>query len=257
MKSACACQANRHQQDVIEYLKEENKILREKLGTKRILLNDHQRMRLARLGKRLGRKVLADAYSLFSPDTILGWHRRLVARKYDGSKKRTSGRRRISDELEELIVQIARKNKTWGSRRIKGQLKYLGSTISHTTIDKVLKRNGYDPSPDRSRRTRWSEFLKAHWESLAAIDFFTMEVYTWAGLTRYMVLVSIDYATRKVEVVGIIQQAHGQWVRQKARVLTDQFTGFLKDKKYLRLKRMSKSSMTALYLLKNSVGIGR
>jgi len=224
---------NRHQQDVIEYLKEENKILREKLGTKRILLNDHQRMRLARLGQRLGRKVLADACPLFSPDTILGWHRRLVARKYDGSKKRTPGRRRISEELEQLIVQIARKNKTWGSRRIKGQLKYLGYTISHTTIDKVLKRNGYDPSPDRSRRTRWSEFLKAHWESLAAIDFFSTEIYTLSGLTRYMVLVSIDYATRKVEVVGIIQQAHGHWMRQKARILTDQFTGFLKDKKYL------------------------
>jgi len=224
---------NRHQQDVIEYLKEENKILREKLGTKRILLNDNQRMRLARLGQRLGRKVLADACPLFSPDTILGWHRRLVARKYDGSKKRTPGRRRISEELEQLIVQIARKNKTWGSRRIKGQLKYLGYTISHTTIDKVLKRNGYDPSPDRSRRTRWSEFLKAHWESLAAIDFFSTEIYTLSGLTRYMVLVSIDYATRKVEVVGIIQQAHGHWMRQKARILTDQFTGFLKDKKYL------------------------
>src|SRR5512136_1926210 len=110
---------NRHQQDVIEYLKEENKILREKLGTKRILLNDNQRMRLARLAKRLGRAVLADACCAFSPETILGWHRRLVARKYDGSKNRKPRRRRISEELEQLIVQIARKNKTWGARRIK------------------------------------------------------------------------------------------------------------------------------------------
>jgi len=96
---------NRHQQDVIEYLEEENKILREKLGTKRILLNDNQRIRLARLGERLGRKVLADACSLFSPDTILGWHRRLVARKYDGSKKRTPGRRRIPAELVEALLR--------------------------------------------------------------------------------------------------------------------------------------------------------
>jgi len=80
---------NRHEQDVIEYLKEENKILREKLGTKTILLNDHQRMRLARPAKRPGRKVLADACCIFSPDTILGWHRRLVACKYDGSKSVT------------------------------------------------------------------------------------------------------------------------------------------------------------------------
>jgi len=224
---------NRHQQDVIEYLKEENKILREKLGTKRILLNDSQKMRLARPGKRLGRAVLTEACCIFSPDTILRWHRALVARRYDGSKKRPPGRRRTSEELEQLIIQIARKNKTWGSRRIKGQLKYLGHNISHTTIDNVLKRNGYDPSPDRGRKTRWSEFLESHWDSLAAIDFFTTEIYTLSGLTRYMVLVSIHYATRKVEVVGIIQQAHGKWMSRKARNLVDQFSGFLKDKKYL------------------------
>jgi putative transposase len=224
---------NRHQQDVIEYFKEENRVLREKIGKKRILLNDNQRIRLARLGKRLGRSVLNDACCAFSPDTILKWHRRLVARKYDGSKKRVPGRGRISEELEQLIIQIARKNKTWGYRRIKGQLKYLGHNISHTTVDNVLKRNGYDPSPDRGRKTRWSEFLKTHWESLAAIDFFSTEIYTLSSLTRYMVLVSIHYATRKVEVVGIIQQAHGQWMSQKARNLVDQFCGFLKDKKYL------------------------
>ena len=79
---------NRHQQDVIEYLREENKILREKLGTKRILLNDNQRMRLARLGKRIGRKVLSEACCVFSPDTILMWHRKLIAKKYDGSGNR-------------------------------------------------------------------------------------------------------------------------------------------------------------------------
>jgi len=224
---------NRHQQDVIEYLKEESKILREKLGTKRILLHDNQRMRLARLEKRLGRAVLSDACGLFSPDTILRWHRSLVARRYDGSKKRTPGRKRISEELEQLIIQIARKNKTGGSRRIKGRLKYLGHKVCHITIDNVLKRNGYSPGPDRARETRWSEFLRSHWESLAAIDFFTTEIYTLSGLTRCRVLVSIDYATRKVDVAGIIQQAHGEWMLQKARNLADQFSGFLKDKKYL------------------------
>ena len=76
---------NRHQRDVVEYLKEENKVLREKLGGKRVLLNDNHRMWLAHLGKRLGRKVLPDACCAFSPDTILAWHRRLVAHKYDGS----------------------------------------------------------------------------------------------------------------------------------------------------------------------------
>ena len=224
---------NRHQQDVINYLKEENKILREKLGTKRILLNDHQKMRLAHLAKRLGRKVLEEACCAFSPDTLLKWHRYLISRKYDGSGSRKPGRKRITPELEKLIIQIARKNKTWGSRRIKGQLKHLGYKICHTTIDNILRRNGYDPSPDRGRKTRWSEFLKSHWESLSAIDFFSTEIYTWAGLTRYYVLVTIDYATRKVEVVGISQQPYGAWMSQMARNLTDHFSGFLKDKKYI------------------------
>ncbi len=223
---------NRHQQDVIEYLKEENKILHEKIGTKRILLNDKQKIRLSRLAKKLGRKVLEDACCAFSPDTLLGWHRKMVARKYDGSDKRKGGRNRIAPEVEALIIMLARKNKTWGSRRIKGALKHLGYKVCHTTIDKVLLRNGYDPSPDRGRRTQWSEFLKSHWESLAAIDFFTQEIYTWAGLTRYYVLVCIDYSTRKVEVVGISQQPHGAWMKQMARNLTDPFSGFLKDKKY-------------------------
>ena len=140
---------NRHQQNVIEYLREENTILREKLGKKRIILNDNQRMRLARLGKRLGRKVLADVCCIFSPDTVLKWHRYLVARKYDGSGNRGPGRKKTPKKLEQLIIMLARKNKTWGSRRIKGTLKYLGYKVCHTTIDKILKRNGYDPSPDR------------------------------------------------------------------------------------------------------------
>ncbi len=84
---------NRHQQDVIVYLKEENKILREKLGTKRILLDDNQQVRLARLGKRLGRSVLADACCIFSPDTILRWHRNLTCRQWGRPAKAEVGRR--------------------------------------------------------------------------------------------------------------------------------------------------------------------
>ena len=190
-------------------------------------------MRLARLGKKLGRKVIASACCTFSPYTILMWHRKLIAKKYDGSGNRKGGKKRITPELEELIIMLARKNKTWGSRRIKGALKHLGFKICHTTIDNVLIRNGYDPSPDRGRKTRWSEFLRSHWESLAAIDFFTTEIYTWAGLTRYYVLVCIDYSTRKVSIVGISRQPNGVWMRQMAKNLTDPFSGFLKDKKYL------------------------
>jgi len=96
-----------------------------------------------------------------------------------------------------------------------------------------LKRSGLTPNPDRLKKTTWKEFIKAHWESLAAIDFFTTEIYTIKGLTRYMVLVVIDYSTRKVEVAGIVKQDYGNWIKQIAKNLTEPFGGFLEDKRYL------------------------
>ncbi|HBG26293.1 MAG: hypothetical protein A2Y10_13285 [Planctomycetes bacterium GWF2_41_51] len=96
-----------------------------------------------------------------------------------------------------------------------------------------MKKEGLEPHPDRQKKTTWAEFISAHWQSLTAIDFFTNEVYTLKGLTRYMVLVAIDYATRKVEIAGIIEQAHGTWMQQMARNLTDPLSGFLKNKRYV------------------------
>jgi len=224
---------NRHQQDMIDYLKEENKILREKLGTKRLILTDEQRKKLAILAKNIGRKALSEICGVFSPDTLLKWHRMLVARKYDGSKSRKFGRPQISEELRNLIIKIAKKNRGWGYPRIQGQLKYLKFKVSVKTIANVLKKEGLEPQADRTRKTTWAEFVKSHWQSLTAIDFFTTEIYTLKGLTRYMVLVAIDYATRKVEIAGIVKQTYGGWMNQMARNLTDPFAGFLKKKKYL------------------------
>jgi transposase len=219
---------------MIDYLKEENAILREKLGKKRILLSDSQRRRLAILGKKLGRGVLSKVCCAFSPDTVLKWHRKLVAQKYDGSKNRgKGGRPRISDELKQLIIDMARDNKHLGYRKLTGYLNYLGYKVSCSTVSRVLREHGIDPSPKRPERTSWNEFVRSHWESLAAIDFFTTEIYTLGGLTRFMVLFVIDYATRKVEIAGIIPQADGKWMKQIARNLTGFMSGFLKDKKFL------------------------
>ena len=229
---------NRQQQEALDYLKAENSILKDELlkatGKKRILLNDTQRRCLAILGKKLGRKLLGEISCAFSPDTLLKWHRKLVAQKYDGSKNRgKGGRPRISDELKQYIIDMARDNKHLGCRKLHGYLKYLGLKVSSTTISRVLREHGIEPSPKRPERASWNEFVKAHWESLAAIDFFTTEIYTLRGLVRYMVLVVIDYKTRKVEIAGIIPQADGQWMKQIARNLTDPVNGFLKDKKFL------------------------
>jgi hypothetical protein len=224
---------NQHQQDVIEYLKAENAILKEKIGKKRIILSGEQRRRLAVLAKKITRKGLDEICGIFSPDTILRWHRELIARKYDGSKNRKYGRPQISEELRKLIIKLARQNRGWGYPRIEGQLKYLGFIVCPRTIASILKKEGLEPQPDRQRKTTWAEFIRVHWQSLTAIDFFHAEIYTIKGLTRYMVFVAIDYATRKVEIAGIIEQAHGTWMKQVAKNLTDPFAGFLKNKKYV------------------------
>ena len=180
----------------------------------------------------MSRQALEQVCQVFSPGTLIRWHRDLIARKYDGSKRRGMGRPQISDALRAAIIKIAKGNRDWGYTRIRGQLKYLGLKVSIATIGSVLKKAGLEPQPDRRRKTTWKEFVTSHWQSLAACDFFTTEVYTVKGLTRYMVFVVIDYATRKVEIAGIVEQAYGNWMVQMARNLTDPFCGFLKGKKY-------------------------
>ena len=171
---------NREQQEVIEYLRVENAILKEKLGKKRILLNDNQRRRLAVKGKVLGGKRLNDICTLFTPDIILRWHRKLVAMKWDYSdrRKKKLGRPPISDEVMLLVLQIARENPTWGNDRIQGALANLGHKLSDQSVGNILKANGIEPVPDRKRQTSWKTFIKAHWQVLAAIDFTTVEVWT-------------------------------------------------------------------------------
>ena len=131
---------NRQQQIVIEYLRTENQVLREKLGKKRILLNDDQRRRLAVKGKFLGRKMLEEVGTLFTPDTILRWHRQLVAQKWDYSERRTKrvGRPRVRQVIVDLVLRFAKENPSWGFDKIQGALANVGYHISDTTIGNIL-----------------------------------------------------------------------------------------------------------------------
>ncbi len=146
---------NRHQQRTIEYLITENQVLKEKLGKKRILLNNDQRRRLAVKGKLLGRKLLLEIATIVTPDTILRWHRQLVAEKWDYSNRRTkkSGRPPVSEKVKQLVLRMARENPTWGYDRIQGALSNLGHSISDRTVGNILKANGIEPAPDRRRQT--------------------------------------------------------------------------------------------------------
>jgi len=167
---------NQRQLQMIDYLREENRVLREQLGGRRVVLNDDQRRRLAAKAKGLGRKLLAEVATIVTPETLLAWHRKLIAQKYDGSGKRGPGRPRIAREIEALVVQMARENRDWGYRRIQGALFNLGHDLARSTIAEILERNGIDPAPERSRKTTWKEFLTRHWELIVAADFFTVEV---------------------------------------------------------------------------------
>jgi putative transposase len=224
---------NRHQQDLIEYLCEENRVLREQIGSRRIRFTDIQRRRLAQRAKRVGRCGLFEVATLVTPDTLLRWYRTLIARKYDGSGRRGPGRPKTAVEIEVLITRMARDNPKWGYTRIQGALNNLGHEISRNTIKRILLDNGFDPAKFRRIGMSWRTFLKAHWGVIAATDFFTVEVMTWRGLVRYMVLFVIDLQTRRVEIAGISRSPDGQWMTQLARNLTDAESGFLRTARYL------------------------
>src|SRR3954451_18402294 len=224
---------NGRQSSLIDYLREENRVLREQLGGKRLRFTDDQRRRLAARAKGLGRRVLVELGTIVTPETLLAWHRRLIARKYDGSKKRNPGRPQTPGKIASLIMRVGEENRTWGYRRIQGALANLGHDVGRGTIAAILARNGIEPAPERERKTTWKEFLTQHWDLIVAADFFTIEAWTRRGLQRFMVLFFIELSTRKVEIAGIASVANGLWMEQIGRNLTDAGGGILKGKRYL------------------------
>ena len=224
---------NQRQLQVIDYLREENRVLREQLGDRRLRLNDHQRRRLAAKAKVLGRKVLDQIATIVTPETLLAWHRKLIAQKYDGTAHRAPGRPRTAGEIEALVVRMAEENRDWGYRRIQGALSNLGHELARSTIAQILQRHGIEPAPERIRKTTWKEFLSQHWELIVATDFFTVEVWTRRGLQRFIVLFFMELSTRKVQIAGIASTANGLWMSQIARNLTDAEQGILTGKRYL------------------------
>jgi putative transposase len=153
-----------------EYLVTENRILKAQLKG-RLKLSDAERAALAEIGHRLGRKVLAEVANVARPDTILAWYRKLIARKFDGSKARRSpGRPRIKREVEQLIVRMAKENRDWGYDRIAGALANLGYEVCDQTVGNVLQRHGLPPAPERKRTTTWSAFIRTHLALLLGCD---------------------------------------------------------------------------------------
>jgi putative transposase len=138
-----------------EYLAAENGILRDQIKGP-LHLSDAERKTLAEIGKKLGKQALEEVAKVAKPDTILGWHRKLVAQKFDSSAQRKSmGRPRIGKELEDLVMRLAKENRSWGYDRIAGALAHLGYDISDQTVGNILKRRGLPPAPERNKPTTW------------------------------------------------------------------------------------------------------
>jgi len=217
----------------IDYLKEQVRVLLEQQEKdKRILLNNTQKMRLATKARKLTRKLLEETTILFTPDTILGWFRKWIARKYDGSANRGKvGRPEKENGIVHWILKIKEENLQWGSRKICDCLVNLGFEVCRTTVRNVLLNNGYDPEP--GAKSTWKQFLRSHWDVMVACDFFSIELLTRKGLIRCMVLFALELSTRKVEILGVTPDPNGVWMEQLARNATDFEQGILKDKKYL------------------------
>jgi putative transposase len=214
----------REQRDVIAFLREENRTLKAQLAGRRLQLNDAQRRRLAALGQRLGRAVLREVATIVTPDTILRWHRELIARKWTYGQRRP-GRPGVLAEIRRLVLRMAEENPSWGYTRIQGALKNVGHRVARSTIASILKAEGISPS--REPPMTWRTFLRAHWPALVAADFFTTEVWTPRGLVTYYTVFVLELQSRRVHVAGSTPYPDEAFVVQAMRDLANAIDGIL------------------------------
>jgi transposase InsO family protein len=207
---------DRRERAAVAYLIEENRLLRRQLGTHRPRLTDDDRRRLAARAYRVGRAALREIATIATPDTLLRWHRQLIARKWTYARRR--GRRGVLLEVRRLVVRMAEENPTWGYTRIQGALTNVGHRVGRSTIRRILKAAGLPPVPERP--TSWQAFVNAHWGVIAGADFFTTEVWTWQGLITYYTVFVIELASRRVRILGSTPHPEALFMQQIVRTLT-------------------------------------
>ena len=218
---------NQQPRDVIDSLQAEHRVRREQRGPGRLRF-DAQRRRRAAKATRLGRRVRRDLHTLVTLDTLLRWHRQLIARQDDGRGRRGPGRPRGMDTIRRLIVRMAPENREWGDTRSRGARGNLGHQVARGPLANVRKERGLEPAPDRKTRPTGRECLAAHGDVLAAADCFTVAVWTPRGLTRFTVLGLIHLASRRGQIAGISAEPDGPWVTQLMRHAPDAEDGCLR-----------------------------
>jgi transposase len=185
-------------------LRHENAVLRRQV--KRVRYEPADRMWLAALARFIPRRRWAQVFGI-TPDTLLRWHRRLIARRWTYPSHTRAGRPRTRASITRLVVAMARDNPGWGHRRIQGELARLGHKIAHSTVWEILKKAGIDPAPWRSGPT-WGEFLFAQAHRIIACDFLHVDTVL---LQRLYVLVFIEHGTRRLHVAGVTANPTGPW----------------------------------------------
>jgi transposase InsO family protein len=179
---------------------------------KRPQLNTADRTIMAALSQRVSRAALVGM--LVQPETVLGWHRELVRRRWAAfGRRRGSGRPGLDPELQKLILQMAKDNPRWGCVRVRGELLKLGHVVSATAIRNLLRRNRIGPAPLRSRHT-WKAFLRAQASAIVLTDFLSVDTVL---LKRLYVLLYMELATRRVIWFAVTDRPDAAWVTQQAR----------------------------------------
>ncbi len=158
---------------------------------------------------------------------------------------------RVDRAIEELIVRMAKENRSWGYDRIVGALANLGHEVSDQTVGNVLQRHGLPPAPERKHTTTWAAFIRIHLAVLAGTDFFTVEVLTLRGLVTYYVLFFIHLESRKVDIAGITVHPNEQWMQQMARNVTMEGCGTLQGCRYLLHDRDTKFTISFRAIIKS------
>jgi hypothetical protein len=187
------------------YLEAENRVMRHQITARRVQLTDAERKTLAEMGYKLGRQALEEIATVAKLDTILAWHRTLMVQQSDNSQPRKSlGRPRIDKEIENLVVRMARDNRSWGYDRIQGAVQHLGYTISDQTVDNILNRHLIPPAPVRKKTVTWREFVRSHLDVLMATDFFNHEVWSGFGLAISSLCCFFHCSRCQAHVIGSV-----------------------------------------------------
>jgi transposase InsO family protein len=191
-------------------------VLQRQLGGHRVQFTPYDRAFLAALLHRLPSEPLRRVQLLVRPDTVLRWHRDLVARRHAAaSRPKRSGRPRTVHSIRALVLRLARENPSWGYRRIHGELLVLGIQVAASTVWEMLKDAGVNPAPERASST-WADFLHSQADALLACDF--LETVTLSGARLYVFAV-IEHASRRIRILGATAHPTATWMTQTAKNL--------------------------------------